>query len=176
MLFFRKKDKGTKKNKNQELMIFSPVEGKVKDLTKLKDEVFSKKMVGDGIAIMPSSNDIYSPVNGSLKVAFPTGHAFGIATKIGLEILVHIGMDTVELKGKGFDSKVRQGEKVSPSSMLVNVDFDYVKAQKKAKDIVVIVTNETLSGWRIEPIASIGSDIKIGDELFKLIKEVEDES
>ena len=92
--------------------VLSPVDGKVEDLSKVKDEVFSQKMMGDGAAVVPSDGTIYSPVDGKITVAYATKHAYGITSDDGAEILIHVGLDTVNLKGEHFTSAVEQGQTV----------------------------------------------------------------
>ena len=92
--------------------VYAPVEGEVIPLDEVDDAVFSEKILGDGVAVEPDKGEIYSPVKGTVSVVFPTKHVVGITTEEGANIILHIGIDTVELKGKGFDVKVEQGDKV----------------------------------------------------------------
>ncbi len=108
------------------MKIYSPLQGKLVALETVPDAVFSGKMMGEGVAIIPSSNKVLSPVKGKLTSVFPTKHAFGIETEDGVEVLIHVGIDTVDLKGKHFDLKVEQGEKVEIGDLLVEVDFDAI--------------------------------------------------
>lgn len=98
-------------------------------------------MLGKGIAIEPTTGRFVSPVNGEITACFPTGHAYGITTKDGLELLIHIGINTVELNGYGFNSKVNVGDKVSMGTVLAEVDLE--KAKKSGYDMttMIIVTN-----------------------------------
>ena len=88
------------------MKFISPLNGQLVAISEVKDPVFSQKMMGDGFAIVPSSNEVVSPVDATIEVLFPTGHAIGMKRADGLEVLIHIGMDTVELNGKGFSLKV----------------------------------------------------------------------
>lgn len=126
--------------------IASPIkEGTAKSLTSLKDGVFSKKMMGDGIVVSaPASKktvDYFAPVAGELVTVFPTGHAYGIRTEEGVEVLLHIGLDTVNLKGKGFKPTVKQGDKVKLGDKLVTVDVATIKKQVPSTDGIVIITS-----------------------------------
>ncbi len=157
------------KNDSNEIIVYSPVDGKVKDITKVSDEVFSKKMLGDGLVVEPSNGQFYSPSdNGNIKVAFETGHAYGVGLKSGPEILVHIGVDTVNLKGEGFESKVKVGEKLNLKKQIAEVDIEKVKKLAPSVDTIIIITQESIGDFKIEKIAK--GEIKRGDILFKLIK------
>ena len=100
--------------KKKEVEIVSPVKGKLISIKEVPDVTFSEEMVGKGIAIIPEENEIYSPVEGKITTVFITGHAVGITTKEGIDLLIHIGMDTVNLKGEGFEVKVKDGKHVKP--------------------------------------------------------------
>lgn len=132
-LFKRKWDKEIK----------SVVAGKTYAIEKVKDVVFSKKIMGDGIAIKPTSSKIYSPINGTMEVVFPTHHAYGITNKEGLSILIHIGIDTVNLNGKGFTCHVKQGNKVKQGDLIVEIDIPYIEKHTPSADVLVIVTTES---------------------------------
>lgn len=106
--------------------------GIARSLTAVPDQVFSQKMMGDGYAIELTDGEIVAPISGEVTMIFPTGHAFGIQTDAGLEVLIHIGIDTVELKGEGFKAVVQQGDKVKQGDVLTHVDLDFVKAQGKS--------------------------------------------
>lgn len=126
---------------SKEIIVKSPFTGRVIPLEKIPDAVFSKKMMGDGIAIEPSEGVAVSPAAGEIKVLFPYGHAFGIKTEEGLELLVHIGIDTVELKGEGFKKFVKQGDKVNAGDKLIEFDINFIK--EKAPSIIspVVIVN-----------------------------------
>jgi len=121
--------------------IYAVVTGKFLALTKVKDDVFSSKMMGDGFAIVPSGKIVSTPVEGEVVTVFPTKHAYGIKTPSGAEVLVHIGMDTVELEGKPFTAHVKVGDKVTKGTKLATVDFKAIKEAKKATDVIVVFTN-----------------------------------
>lgn len=138
----------------------SPMQGKLLPLTDVPDEVFSQKMMGDGFAVSLTSGTITAPVSGEITVAFPTKHAIGLKTKDGLELLLHIGMDTVELNGEGFTSYITAGKKVKQGDVLLEVDL--VKVQAAGKSIVspVIFTSGEQIQLRKE------TDVKNGDTGF----------
>ncbi len=109
------------------MKIYNPLRGQLVSIEEVPDPVFSQKMMGDGVAIKPTSNKVVSPVKGKLSSVFPTKHAFGIVSEEGVEILIHIGVDTVDLKGEYFDLKVEQGQEVEIGDTLVEVDFALVE-------------------------------------------------
>lgn len=123
------------------LKLYAPVEGNVCALQDLSDETFAKEMMGKGIAILPQDHQICAPADGEITALFPTKHAIGMKTKDGLEILIHIGIDTVNLNGKYFTSKVNIGDQVVQGQVLV--DFDYQKAAQEHYDthVIVVITN-----------------------------------
>ncbi len=121
----------------------APVKGRVMPVTEVEDQVFASKAMGDGIAIDPAEGKIYAPFSGEITVAFPTGHAYGLKAANGKEVLIHIGMDTVELNGKGFTPHVKQGDIVKQGDLLSDVDLDYIRSQGKPVITPVIFTDGT---------------------------------
>ncbi|WP_347862116.1 PTS glucose transporter subunit IIA [Salimicrobium sp. PL1-032A] len=128
-----------KEDKN--VSITAPLTGKVVSLDEVPDPVFSQRMMGDGIAIEPSDGKVVSPVDGEIVQIFPTNHAVGIKTSNGLEVLVHIGLETVAMEGEGFEGHVKQGDKVKTGDNLVTFDKDLVAEKAKAVITPVIITN-----------------------------------
>ena len=121
--------------------LYAVGDGQVIPLEEVADPVFSQKMMGDGYALVPESKKVYAPVEGTVTSIFATKHALGLLTKAGAEILIHMGLDTVELKGKPFQILVKEGEQVTPQTLLAEMDLDGVKAAGKATDIIVVMTN-----------------------------------
>ncbi len=155
----------------KELLILSPVKGKVKELKKVDDEVFAGEMMGPGIAVTPAATttEVFAPVKGKIATAFPTGHAYGIIAKPA-DILVHIGVDTVNLEGKGFEMKVHEGAKAKTNKPLCTVDMKEIK-KAKSTDTMILVTNYKdleAKGYSIEIVAK--GAVEAGDVLFKLVK------
>lgn len=130
----------TEKLENR-VKIYSPLQGEVIALNKVNDQVFSQEIMGKGIAIIPTENKVVSPVNGKVSVMFPTGHAIGIISEEGVELLIHIGLDTVNLNGQHFNPRVQVGAEVKVGDVLVEFDHEAIKAA--GFDIVtpVIITN-----------------------------------
>ena len=118
-----------------------PVSGTLLNLENVPDEVFAKRMMGDGFAVDPTVGKIYAPVSGVIKAAFPIKHAIGIEAKDGTEILIHIGMDTVELNGEGFTSHIKEGQKIKQGDLLMEVDLDFIASQGKPVITPVIFTS-----------------------------------
>lgn len=121
--------------------VYAPMTGKVKDLSEVEDEVFSSGMLGNGIAIEPTNGQVNSPVDGIVTTVFPTKHAIGVTSDDGVEILIHIGMDTVELNGEGFESFVKQNERVKKGDLLIRVNLDKIKAAGLSTITPIVVTN-----------------------------------
>jgi glucose-specific phosphotransferase system IIA component len=125
------------------IKIYAPVDGLVKDVTELSDPVFAQKMVGDGVSITPTSKTIYAPCDGVLKQIFKTNHAFIIQLNNQDALLVHLGIDTIDLEGKGFkrlykgalDVPIKKGEP------LIEMDIDYIKSHKKPTDVIMVITD-----------------------------------
>jgi PTS system beta-glucosides-specific IIC component len=147
MLFSGYKDEEeVQENKNENSLVkqevvMSPLKGEVKPLSEVKDEAFSKGALGKGIAIEPTEGKVISPVDGVLTTLFPTGHALGITSDNGAEILIHIGMDTVQLEGKHFMPKAKQGDIVKAGDVLLEFDIKAIKAEGYSVITPVLITN-----------------------------------
>ncbi|MBN4062695.1 PTS glucose transporter subunit IIA [Alkaliphilus transvaalensis] len=115
--------------------------GEIINIKNVPDKVFSKKMIGDGIAIKPNNGIVVSPCDGKIVTLFPTNHAIGIETEEGLQILIHLGIDTVELKGEGFKSYVHKGDYVKAGDKILEVDLDYCEKKGKSTISPIIITN-----------------------------------
>ncbi|MGM0124458.1 hypothetical protein IGI37_001836 [Enterococcus sp. AZ194] len=124
-----------------ELSLHAVAKGQYVPLADVPDEVFSTKMMGDGFAIEPSDGTIFSPVNGTVTTVFPSKHAIGLRTENGIEVLVHMGIDTVSLNGQGFTVSVNVGDKVTTETQLATMDLEFIRTQKKETVVVVVVTN-----------------------------------
>lgn len=133
--FFKKKDI------ESNLFTLMPLEGQVVSIETVPDPVFSKKMMGDGFAIQPSNGTVISPVDGEVLSIFPTKHAVSLKDQNGREILIHIGIDTVSLKGEGFTSFVKDGQAVKKGQKLLEVDFDSIKNKVPSIITPVVFTN-----------------------------------
>jgi len=144
--------------------IVSPVDGDIVPLESVQDEVFSTKLAGDGLAIVPRSNTFVAPVAGVISKIFSTNHAFSIRTKNGLEVLVHIGLDTVALNGEGFTRLAQEGDTVSVGSPIIAADIEFIKSQGKE-----IVTPIVLNHDKEISIATHNSRIvREGESLMEI--------
>ncbi|MDW2983395.1 PTS system trehalose-specific EIIBC component [Enterococcus faecium] len=125
--------------------------GTIKEITEVNDPVFSQKMMGDGYAVEPSNGKVYAPVNGKVTSVFETKHAIGILSNEGLEVLVHMGLDTVELKGVPFNVFVKEGDLVTPETLIAEMDLPEIEQAGKKTDIIVALTNnEKVAGLSLD--------------------------
>lgn len=132
---------GKKEEPVKTLQILAPLSGNAVNLASVPDPVFSEKMMGDGIAIEPSEGMVVSPVDGEIMQIFPTKHAIGLKAKNGAEILIHIGLETVSLKGEGFETHVQQGDSVKAGDNLVSFDMATISEKAKSTVTPIIITN-----------------------------------
>lgn len=140
------KKKLTISSKQEEKDFISPMQGRLMPLTEVEDQVFSQGLMGDGFAVELKDGQVLAPFSGEVVMTFPTKHAYGLRREDGLEVLIHIGMDTVQLNGEGFESYVQQGDQVVQGQVLAKVDIDYVLSQGKSVVSPVVFT----SGQHIE--------------------------
>ena len=144
--------------------VVSPLAGQVKPLSQATDPVFSSGVMGEGVVIEPSQGELVSPVNGTVTVLFPTKHAVGIVSEEGVEMLMHIGMDTVSLDGKGFEAHVEQGDKVVVGQQLISFDMDVIKEAGLVTETPVIITNQ--DDFQADVEGDLPRDIKRGEVLM----------
>ena len=144
--------------------VVSPLAGQVKPLSQATDPVFSSGVMGQGVVIEPSQGELVSPVNGTVTVLFPTKHAVGIVSEEGVEMLMHIGMDTVSLDGKGFESHIKQGDKVVVGQQLISFDMDVIKEAGLVTETPVIITNQ--DDFQADVEGDLPRDIKRGEVLM----------
>lgn len=138
--------------------VYSVADGQVVALEQVKDPVFAQKMMGDGFAVEPANGNIVSPVSGTVSSIFPTKHALGIVTEAGLEVLVHIGLDTVSLEGKPFTVHVAEGQKVAAGDLLVTADLDAIRATGRETSTVVVFTNgDAIKSVKLEKTGSLAA-------------------
>ena len=138
--------------------VYSVADGQVIALEQVKDPVFAQKMMGDGFAVEPANGNIVSPVSGTVSSIFPTKHALGLVTEAGLEVLVHIGLDTVSLEGKPFTVHVAEGQKVAAGDLLVTADLDAIRAAGRETSTVVVFTNgDAIKSVKLEKTGSLAA-------------------
>lgn len=160
-MFFRRK----KKNNAVEVKAF--FEGTALPLEQVKDPMFSDKIMGDGVAIEPDNGKLYAPVDGKVASIFDTKHAIGFVLENGAELLMHIGMDTVELNGEGFELNISVGDEVHAGDLLGTVDLAFVKSKGKEITTPILLTN--MDDYKIEFVKTEGH-VNIGDVIYKVVK------
>ena len=157
-----RKEVGSQNEKNS---ITSPFEGKVIDLSSIKDAAFASGAIGKGVAIEPSIGKLFAPVSGTVSALFPTNHAIGIVTDYGAELLIHIGMDTVQLDGKHFSSHVAQGDRIEKGQLLIEFDIQAIQAAGYVVTTPVVITNSD----KYDVVVPEANPIKIGENLIEVI-------
>lgn len=162
---FKKEEKNDTlvKDKN----ILSPIKGKIIPIEEVNDATFAKKIIGDGIAIIPEEGKVYSPVDGTIQVMFKTGHAIGLLSDNGDEILIHVGLDTVKLDGEGFSPKVKDGDHVNAGDLLLEFDLSFLKNQGYDITTPIVITNMDTTNRNINNIISTNTNI---DKLQPIIE------
>ncbi|MDN3201492.1 PTS glucose transporter subunit IIA [Enterococcus faecalis] len=131
------------KNKKQEgISITAPCSGRIIPISEVNDPIFSKKVLGEGFAVVPEDQMIYAPLAGHVTSVFPTKHALGIKSEDGIEYLIHIGIDTVELQGKPFTILIKEGDRISLETPLVKVNFDEIKKVGKDNTVIIVFTKK----------------------------------
>ncbi len=161
--FLKKKD-STADNKG---MIGSPLKGEVVELSQVNDPTFSSGLLGSGVAVIPEDGKICAPVDGTVNLIFPTGHAVAMTTADGVELLIHFGLDTVKLEGKHFNIVGEAGKTVKKGDLLVEADVEAIKAEGYDVITPVLVSNT-------DAFASVegftGKTLNVGDEIIKVTK------
>lgn len=150
MWLFKKKENEEKIENSNDNIVYSPVKGYVKELSEVDDNVFNTGVMGNGIAIVPSEDIIVAPISGTVLAVFPTKHAVGIKGNNGCELIIHIGIDTVELNGKYFDIKVKEGQNIRAGDIIGYVQFEDIKQAGYKTDTIVLITNS--NDYKVERI------------------------
>lgn len=156
---FKKKDVGS--------VLGAHMKGRCVSIKEVPDPTFGDEILGKGVAIIPDDGHVYAPADGEISTVFPTGHAVGLTTFEGAELLIHVGLDTVELKGEPFETKVEQGQRVKKGDLLLVADLDMIRA--KGKEIItplVICNTDAYSNVEV----FVDKDVEPGDEVMKLGK------
>ena len=157
----------TESSSKERVILSSPLEGKVVPLAEVKDQVFSSGALGKGIAIEPTIGALYAPADGTITTLFPTGHAVGLTTTDGAEVLMHIGMDTVELDGKGFEVFIKQDDQVKRGDLLVKFDLDTIKAAGLSAITPIVVTN---TPQYLDVMDMNQTDVLQGEDFLAIVK------
>jgi len=137
--------------------LIQPLEGEIIPIEEVPDPVFSQKMMGDGFAVKPTNGLMISPVDGQVISVFPTKHAISLADNNGREILIHVGLDTVTLKGEGFTPLVKAGQKVKQGQKIMEIDFDSIKGKVPSIITPIVFTNLSEN----EKVIIEGSEVKV---------------
>lgn len=146
--------------------IFSPITGELKNIGECADPVFAQELVGKGVLVLPSEGKLYSPVDGTISMLAETGHAVGITSTMGAEILIHIGLDTVELQGEPFTTHLEKDAQVKQGDLVLEFDIDQIKAAGKATESPVIVTNPDDFELKVQS----SGPVKYGDPIIEIKK------
>lgn len=147
------------KTKKSNGILRATQDGDCVPIEQVPDDVFSQKMLGDGVAVIPTDNVVKSPANGTVTQVFDTLHAYSIVTDDGLEILVHIGINTVELKGEGFSAKVQEGDKVKAGDILCETDIAFLREKGYETYTPIIITNPE----RVKNMQIIPGNVRAGE-------------
>lgn len=139
--------------KASEVILNSPVNGKLMELSEVKDEAFSSGSLGEGIAVVPVDGKLYAPVSGTVSAVYPTGHAYGITADSGAEILIHFGIDTVKLNGEGFKTKVKQGQRVKKGDLIGEADLSVLAQRHYDSTVMVVVANT--NSFQVKQISDV---------------------
>lgn len=155
------------KSMYKQMDIGSPVKGKVLKLESIKDDAFASGVLGKGAAVLPEEGNVFAPANGVVSTLFPTLHALGMETEEGVEILIHIGLDTVQLNGEGFEAMVKEGDRVQKGQLLIKFEKDFIEEKGFCLETPVIVTN---SDDYLGVIEVAGNQINPGENLLKILR------
>lgn len=147
------------------LELAAPLAGEIIPLSKVPDKVFAAKKVGDGVAIKPTNNKLVAPVAGVVKQIFPTKHALVIRTELGLELLIHIGINTVKLDGQGFEELIKPGEEINVGDELIKFDLTYIAQEIDSVITPIVITNpDAVEDMEVTSLKRVSS----GDQLLRL--------
>ncbi|MDO4198265.1 MAG: beta-glucoside-specific PTS transporter subunit IIABC [Erysipelotrichaceae bacterium] len=160
------KEKAAKAESDGVKSVAAPVKGEVVALKDVKDEAFASEMMGKGAAVEPADGKVCAPCDGEITALFPTGHAFGVTSKDGVEVLVHIGIDTVAMNGTGFKIVAKQGDKVKKGDLVVEADLEEIKKAGHPATTMVIITNTADYG---DVIATDAASVEAGDPLITVL-------
>lgn len=153
--------------KKKEIIIAAPIQGSCVSIQEVKDPTFSGEILGKGVAIKPEDGNVYAPADGIISTVFPTGHAVGITTKDDVEILIHVGIDTVKMKGRGFQVCCGNGQEVKKGDLLLQVDFGKLREEGYDTITPVVICNADVFA-KIEK--NPGGKVSVGDRILTLRK------
>lgn len=156
-----------KQKKYKKDVVYSPLSGTIIPLEDVNDSVFSSKMMGEGFAIEPDDGKVYSPINGKVVALFPTNHAIGIENEYGIQLIIHVGINTVELNGYGFQASVNQGDTVEIGDLLLSTNFRKIPKEYELTTMVVI---ENSSDFNLKLVKT--GKVSVGDEILQVSRNV----
>lgn len=160
-LFFKKKEKSS------DITIYAPINGQIKPIEKLQDQTFANKVMGDGIAIIPTEGKVYAPIDGKISALLDTKHAYGISGDNGVELLIHIGQDTVNLKGQHFETNKKEGDVIKKGDLLGTFNIaEIIKAGYNVATPVILIAG---GEYHIKEKTSANT-VAVGDVLFTISK------
>ncbi|MFS1538454.1 MAG: PTS glucose transporter subunit IIA [Candidatus Phlomobacter fragariae] len=154
------------KNSTDNIDIIAPISGEIVNIEDVPDVVFAEKIVGDGIAIKPTGNKILAPVDGTIGKIFETNHAFSIESDNGIELFVHFGIDTVELKGEGFTRLAEEGQKVQKGDLVLELDLSLLEEKAKSTLTPVVISNMD----KIKELTKLTGSVVVGETVIMQIK------
>lgn len=152
--------------KKKELELLSPITGKMVEITEVPDPVFAEKMIGDGVAIEPTDGMVLAPCQGKVVQVFPTNHAVGIEIERGIDLLIHVGIDTVEMQGDGFERLIQEGERVSIGTPLLKMDIEKINSYGKHTITPVIITTMD----KIQKLDIATGNVRAGKDVVMKVK------
>jgi len=155
-----------KRNKDDGYTVFSPMAGEVIPLTSVADKAFASEIMGKGVAIIPSEGKVYAPASGRISAFFPTGHAVGMISKSGVEIMIHVGLDTVNIDRVVFTAHKKQGDRVKKGELLIEFDMAEIKLAGHDSTTPIIITN-TADYSAIEALAQ--GNVSVGEKLVRVV-------
>ncbi|MDK8541290.1 MAG: PTS glucose transporter subunit IIA, partial [Enterococcus faecalis] len=146
--------------------VFAAIKGTVIPLSEVEDAAFSTEALGKGVGIVPTDTEVVAPFSGEVVSVFPTKHAIGLKNEDGVELLIHIGIDTVSLNGKGFTVHVTEGEHVQQGQSLVTIDFDYIRQQGLSDTVICVITN---TNEFLDVIGTTGECTSYDQEMLNIV-------
>ncbi len=146
--------------------IKAPLKGELKSLQAVNDGMFSEEILGQGVAIEPTVGEVLAPVNGTVTAVFDSKHAIGLTSEEGIELLIHVGIDTVQLNGEGYAYQVEKGQKVSVGDPLITFDIEFIKEKGYPVITPIVITNSAEVG---DILTANSGPIKFGDQIIKVI-------
>lgn len=150
-----------KKNQKTPQLIYAPINGEILSIEEVPDPIFSQKMMGEGVAFIPIDGNVASPVNGKVIQVASTKHAIGILADGGTEILIHVGLETVALKGEGFDVKVNVGDSITVGQLLLTYNLQHIREHAKSDMSIMVITNSQSNPHKYE--MSLDKDARIAE-------------